>query len=280
MHKYAGLIVFVVAWAGNHALGQVPSFLGTHAGQVRDDNGLKMKLVWCPPRKFTMGSPNGERERNDAEDQVQVSLTKGFWLGQYEVTQRQWQRVMETTPWRGERSVEEGDNYPATWLSWDDAMKFCERLTEHERSFGRLTPGWRYTLPTEAQWEYACRAGTATSFSFGDDESKLTDYGWFDRNASQNDERYAHRVGTKKANPWGFFDMHGNVFEWCRDWYAEKLPGGTDPEGPAEGANRVDRSGGWEDAARHARSANRDKSPPAERNYDLGFRVALERVGK
>jgi len=280
MCKYAGFIVFAVALAGNLALGQAPSFVGTHAGQVRDDNGLKMKLVWCPPGKFTMGSPKGERERNVAEDQVQVSLTKGFWLGQHEVTQLKWQRVMDTAPWRGERFVQEGDNYPATYVSWEDAMKFCEKLTEHERSFGRLLPGWQYTLPTEAQWEYACRAGTTTPFSFGNDDSKLTDYGWFDRNASQNGERHAHMVGKKKTNPWGLFDMHGNVYEWCRDWYADKLPGGTDPEGPAEGANRVDRGGGWEDAAGHSRSANRDSSPSAERNYDLGFRVALERVGK
>jgi formylglycine-generating enzyme required for sulfatase activity len=138
MCKYAGLIVVAVALAGNLALGQVPSLVGTHAGQVRDDNGLKMKLVWCPPGQFTMGSPEDEKDRSDDENEVPVTLTKGFWLGREEVTQAEWHRLMQTTPWIGKKDVKEGDSYPATFVNWGEAMKFCKKLTEQEHGAGRL----------------------------------------------------------------------------------------------------------------------------------------------
>ncbi len=135
-------------------------FTGARAGQPRDDNGLQTTLVWIPPGKFKMGSPKNEKGRDDDnEAQVQVTLTKGFWLGQTEVTQSEWQRVMSTAPWRSgkdKKYVKEGDDYPAVYVSWDDAMKFCKTLTATDRVAGRLTLGWQYTLPTEAQWEYAC----------------------------------------------------------------------------------------------------------------------------
>ena len=204
-------------------------FEGTKAGQSRKSNGLNTPLVWIPPGDFTMGSPKDEKDRSDDENQVQVTLTKGFWLGQHEVTQAEWQRVMQTTPWSGNEDVKEGDDYPATFVSWDDAMKFCEKLTEQERSAGRLPSDWQYTLPTEAQWEYACRAGTKSRFSFGDDESDLGEYAWYGKNAGDIGEKYAHRVAQKKANPWGLYDMHGNVWEWCRDVYAYELPGRRRP---------------------------------------------------
>jgi formylglycine-generating enzyme required for sulfatase activity len=239
MCKYAGLIVFAVALAGNLALGQIPSFVGTKAGQVREDNGLKMKLVWCPPGQFTMGSPNDEKGHLLDETQVPVTLTNGFWLGEHEVTQAEWKHVMKTSPWSGTIYVKEGDDYPATYLTWDDAMKFCEKLTETERGARRLPRGWKYTLPTEAQWEYACRAGTKSRFSFGDDESNLGDYAWFAKNAWHAGEKYAHLVGQKKPNAFGFYDMHGNQRDWCRDWYGDKLVGGTDPQGPSAGSQRV-----------------------------------------
>jgi len=133
-------------------------------------------------------------------------------------------------------------------------------------------------LPTEAQWEYACRAGTATRFSFGDDESALADYGWFGGNVGG--EQYAHGVGQKRANPWGLYDMHGNVGEWCRDWYEATLSGGNDPERSVGGSSRVLRGGGWVGPARHCRSAIRGKRPPANRDPYLGFRVALNPSGK
>ncbi len=124
-----------------------PSFDGTKAGQVRDDNGLKMKLVWCPPGEFAMGSPKEEKRHFDDETQVHVTLTQGFWLGQHEVTQSEWRRVMQSAPWNGEDYVKEGDNYPATYVSWADAIGFCRKLSEQEHNAGRLPSGWDLRSP-------------------------------------------------------------------------------------------------------------------------------------
>src|SRR5438552_19114179 len=130
-----------------------------------------MKLVWCPPGEFTMGSPTTELDHKgnhpENENQVKVTLTRGFWLGKYEVTQQEWKRVMKTEPWIGKAHLKEGGKLPAARLSWDDSMSFCGKLTELDRKAGRLPDGWLYTLPTEAQWERARRAGTETKFSFG-----------------------------------------------------------------------------------------------------------------
>ena len=251
------------------------TFVGTRAGQTREDNSLKMKLVWIPPGKFTMGSPKDATYRFADERPLQVTLTRGFWLGQHEVTQAEWQRVMQTTPWSGNISVKEGDDYPATYVSSEDAMNFCEKLTEQEHSAGRLPSDWRFTLPTEAQWEYACRGESKTRYSFGDDESNLGDYAWFTKNANDAGEKYAHLVGQKKANPWRLSDMHGNVYEWCSDYYAEKRAGGTDPQGPSEGSNRAIRGGSWTSSAGYCRSALRYGLTPGNRSSDVGFRVAL-----
>jgi formylglycine-generating enzyme required for sulfatase activity len=170
--------------------------------------------------------------------------------------------------------VKEGDDYPATRVKWGDAMNFCQKLSEQECSAGRLPSDWKYTLPTEAQWEYACRAGTKSRFSFGDDESDLGEYAWFTANAGNAGEKSAHTVGQKKANPWGLNDMHGNVSEWCSDYYAKKLAGGTDPQGPSGGAGRVFRGGSWSFTASFCRSAFRFRGPRNLRYYSLGFRVA------
>jgi len=275
-------IACLVAMAGSIALGDeppaanaaAPKSTGTKAGQVRDDNGLKMKFVWCPAGTFTMGSPTDERDRQENEAQVQVTLTKGFWLGKYEVTQSEWQRVMRTAPWVGKEWSKDGGDCPATYVSWDEASKFCQKLTETERGAGRLPAGWRYTLPTEAQWEYACRAGVKSRFSFGDDKADLTEYAWFELNSWAAGEA-AHPVGQKRANRWGLHDMHGNVREWCRDVYALELPGGTDPEVAAGGAWRVYRGGSWRSVSGDCRSAERYRLAPGFRSTDLGFRVAL-----
>jgi formylglycine-generating enzyme required for sulfatase activity len=267
------------------------AFAGVKAGQVRDDNGLGMKLAWSPPLEFTMGSPASETGRGDDENQVHVTLTNGFWMGQHEVTQGQWQRVMRSVPWKAMKAalssgldyVKEGDAYPAIGVSWQDAMMFCEKLTQQERRTGRLSAGWQYTLPTEAQWESACRAGTKTRYSFGDDESQLNDYAWWGilfGNANAKREEYAHAVGVKKANPWGLCDMHGNVYEWCRDWYVKQLPGGTDPQGPSKGKGRVIRGGSWVDPSNFCRSADRSRGKPDYRSTDLGFRVVAVPTGK
>ena len=257
------------------------SILGERAGQVRDDNGLKMKLVRCPPGKFTMGSPKSESGRLNDEDQVEVTLTKGFWVGNYEITQAEWKQVMATEPWKGNDFTKEGDDFPATFVNWEDAMEFCRKLTLQERKGGRLAADWEYTLPTEAQWEYACRAGTSTRFSFGDDESKLSEFGWWGGmvgEGSAKSEQYPHRVGQKKPNPWGLHDMHGNLSEWCRDYYAEKLPGGRDPVVTKSASDRGSRGGGWGSDASTCRSASRDGGLPGDRDENFGFRVALSSV--
>ena len=208
----------------------------------------------------------------DDEAQVAVTLTKPFELGKYEVTQGQWKSVMGTEPWDGQDNVKADKDCPATYVSWDDATEFCETLTEIERKAGKLKADEEYRLPTEAQWEYACRAGTTTAFSFGDDESKLGEYGWFGGNTRGED--YAHKVGTKKPNPWGLHDMHGNVIEWCSDWFGEKLSRVVDPVGPRGGLNRVNRGGSFGGIPGECRSAFRFSNAPPNRGDDLGFRVA------
>jgi formylglycine-generating enzyme required for sulfatase activity len=226
-----------------------------------------------------MGSPTTEPGHRDDEGPLPVTLSNGFWLGKYEVTQREWQAVMNTTPWKGKTYVQEGSDYPATYVCWDDplgtddAVEFCSKFTDSERRSGRLPQTWKYDLPTEAQWEYACRAGKQTRFSFGDDETALGQYAWFDKNAWDIDEKYAHLVGQKRGNAWGLHDMHGNVWEWCRDLYQDKLPGGRDPEG-ASGSNRVYRGGSWGSGSVICRSANRYGHAPVNRLDSLGFRLA------
>jgi sulfatase modifying factor 1 len=278
-----GLLLSTVVLSPSPASSNQDPFEGKKTGQIRTDNGLKTPLVWIPPGEFTMGSPRYEEGHFADEDQVHVSLSRGFWLGQHELRQAEWQRMMLTTPWSGNMFVKEGNDYPASYVSWVDGMKFCERLTEQERATGRLPLGWKYTLPTEAQWEYACRGGTKSRFSFGDDPSKLTDCGWWggldDGNAKG--ETYAHAVGQKKANPFGLYDMHGNISEWCSDYYAKELVGGTDPQGPSAGSNRVYRGGCWASTARSCRSAQRDNGEtPSKRYYALGFRIAAVQSGK
>ena len=235
-------------------------------------NTIGMKLIQIPAGTFTMGSRSDEENRSGDNDegQVKVTLTKPFRLGKTEVTQGQWKKVMGTEPWAAEgldklrkvRDVRADKDCPATYVSWADARQFCDKLTELERKIGKLTDSEEYRLPTEAEWEYACRAGTETAYSFADDAKQLGDYGWF--------EAHPHKVGTKKPNPAGLFDMHGNVGEWCSDWYG-KLPGGADPVGPEGGSDRVYRGGG---SPSSSRSASRRYSDPTSRRDSLGFRVA------
>ena len=249
-------------------------------------NSIGMELIEIPAGKFTMGSPEDEKGHEDDEAQVSVTLTKPFSIGKTEVTQGQWKEVMGTEPWDGQKYVKADKDCPATNVSYFDAVDFCDTLTEVERKAGKLKADEEYRLPKEAEWEYACRAGTTTAFSFGD-ESKLNAHAWwggFDIEALKKGEvkagggnaareQYAHTVGTKKPNPWGFHDMHGNVAEWCSDWYGDSLAGGTDPVGPEEGSSRVFRGGGWWPDPGFCRSARRVNLPSDRRSF-LGFRVA------
>ncbi len=240
---------------------------------VEVENSIGMKLVLIPPGEYLCGSPDSDKDAYDNEKpQHRVRITKEFYLGMHEVTQGEWKAVMFTAPWLGEPYVKTGKDYPATYVSWDDAQEFCRKLSDKD--------GRTYRLPTEAEWEYAARGGTTTRFSFGDDEVKLSEYAWYGKNAYDVDERYAHQVGLKKANPFGLYDMHGNVYEWCSDWYDEKEyakhAGRTvqDPQGPQSGSSRVFRGGSWSDGPLSVRSAYRFRGAPVYRFSYLGFRVA------
>lgn len=244
------------------------------AGQVRDDNSLKLKLVYCPAGAFKMGSPLTEKGRDQNERQVSVKLTRGFWLGKFEITQAHWTAVMGTSPWRGDKETKSGVSYAACYVSWDDAITFCERFTAIEREAGRLGDDQQYALPTEAQWEYACRAGTTSPFSF---KGKYNDYLWYGGFGEGNavKEAYPHPVGTKKPNAWGLYDMHGNVNEWCRDFYQERLLGGTDPLLDLASDTRVLRGGGWFNGVLFCRSAARKSYESTHRCGNDGFRIAI-----
>jgi sulfatase modifying factor 1 len=238
-------------------------------------NGIGMTLNLIPAGTFMMGSPETEKNRGDDEYQHKVTISKAFYMQTTEITQGQWKALMGTKPWKGHdgnsNDVKEGANYPAVYISWNDAIAFCENLIAEE--------GRQYRLPTEAEWEYACRAGTETRWSFGDDEKVLGDYAWYDNNTRDYGQRYAHQVGLKKPNAFGLFDMHGNVWEHCRDYfgedYYEQSPE-KDPTGPASGSLRVVRSLGSVFDERQPRNALRDATDGSSRNINFGFRLVRE----
>jgi sulfatase modifying factor 1 len=245
---------------------------------------LGLEMLWVKPGTFMMGSPESEKGRSN-ETQHQVTLTDGFYLGKHEVTQAQWERVMGSNP-----SLFKGADRPVEEVSWDDAVEFCKKLTETERRAGRLPAGMAYQLPTEAQWEYACRAGARSAYSFGGVSGELyryanyadrnTDYDWSDKSHDDGFENTSP-VGTYPANPWGFHDMHGNVYEWCADWYGDYPSGAVrDPVGPADGSSRVDRGGSWIHTANLARCAYRYRTVPAYSITYLGFRLSLRPARK
>jgi eukaryotic-like serine/threonine-protein kinase len=227
-------------------------------------NSLGMQFRLIPAGKFLMGSPGNEKGRSSDELQHEVILTRPFYLGIYPVTQGEYERVMGRNP-----SHFKGDRHPVECVSWEDAMAYIERLNSihEEKSLGR-----RYRLPTESEWEYACRAGSTSAYCFGAEESRLGDYAWYGSNSGSE----THPVGKKKPNAWGLHDMHGNVWEWCSDWYGD-YPGVTvtDPTGPKDGLLRVHRGGGWSGGAAYCRSSCRSWYDPSSRFLSLGFRLAL-----
>ncbi len=235
-------------------------------GMNRTIADLKIELIWIKPGAFTLGSPPDEPGRNRAEGpQTIVTLTKGFWLGKTPVTQAQYEAFTGKNPSAFKTA---GSEAPVETVSWLDAMKFCEDLNVRERTAGRLPEGYEYSLPTEAQWEYACRAGTKELSFFGN----VAETSWFDANSGGK----THPVAQLKPNPWGLFDMTGNVLQWCYDWYGD-YPGGSvmDPTGPDSGYYRMARGGSWRMSSSVCRSAARAGGSPARLDYTLGFRLAL-----
>jgi formylglycine-generating enzyme required for sulfatase activity/protocatechuate 3,4-dioxygenase beta subunit len=235
-------------------------------------NSIGMKLVLIPKGTFMMGSPESEEghQRNN-ETQHEVTISKDFYLGVHEVTQAQYEKVIGKNPSHFQGAVVSNENadIPVENVSWDDAVEFCKKLSDlpEEKKVGRV-----YRLPTEAEWEYACRAGSKTAYSFDDEEGLLPEYGWFDRNSSDR----THTVGLLEPNRWGLYDMHGNVWEWCSDWYGYYPKGAvSDPTGTKEGSDRVGRGGGWASDAAICRTAFRRAIDPTQLVNDIGFRVAL-----
>ena len=231
-------------------------------------NSIGMKLVYIPAGEFMMGSPSPHHSRDSDEGpQHKVKISKGFWMGVTEVTQSQYRAVMGTNP-----SNFKGDNNPVEMVTWNKATEFCKKLSQKD--------GKTYRLPTEAQWEYACRADTTTPFNTGQTIST-------DQANYNNDYVYATgskgvyrkkttEVGSFSANAFGLYDMHGNVWEWCSDWYGEDYysnSSSVDPEGPSTGEKRVLRGGGWKNGPRYCRSANRLRRSPVSSYYDFGFRI-------
>ncbi len=298
---------------------------------------LAMKLVWIEPGSFTMGTPADEQARRENESpQTKVTLSRGFWLAELEVTHGQWKKLMGTTvvdqarltqrddtlfliggrrmiPLRDYFSLAKDgdtmqlvgntdDDIAMIWVSWDDAMAFCAKLNAQAKAAGTLPAGYEYRLPTEAEWEYACRAGTTTATSAGpmvikaDQTADVLDaIAWYAGNGKNGYKGHAidtgtwatvkeagagksgpRPVGTKAPNPWGLYDMHGNVAEWCMDWDGP-LPGGnvTDWQGPSTGRAKIRRGGGWSTFAANARSGYRNAHETNFHWINLGFRVAL-----
>jgi formylglycine-generating enzyme required for sulfatase activity len=260
------------------------AFDGARAGEERDVAGVR--LCWCPAGRFLMGSPADEPERRANEEQVEVTISHGFWAAKFETTQGDWRRVVGALPGPCTAELPEGDLLPVGNVNFAEAEDYCRRLTERARAAAELPEDWEFRLPTEAQWEYACRAGTTTATAFGASLSsaQANFMGKPYNGAPPGPSRgRAAPVGSYAANAWGLHDMHGNTFEWCRDWAHARLPGGVDPDlhdaretaelGKDGSASRARRGGCWADDGWPCRSAFRLRFEP-ERRYDhIGFRV-------
>jgi len=272
-----------------HPAAQVAAGVGgSRPGEERTLCG--MRVCWCPAGSFTIGSPPGEPERRPGETQVEVTISRGFWMAKFEATQGDWKRVCGALPGPLTAELPAGDDFPVGNVNFAEAEAFCAQLSELGHRAGELAAEWEFRLPTEAQWEYACRAGTTSATSFGDSLSS-TQANFrgkpYNGGAPGPSLGRAARVGSYPPNAWGLWDMHGNIYEWCRDWYHAHMPGGTDPDlhdahstaTPSENGDysRVRRGGCWADDGWALRTAFRLRFEP-ERRYDhIGFRVALVR---
>ena len=227
--------------------------------------------VWIEPGRFVMGSPESEPGRDtDEGPQHEVAIGRGFYLGKYTITCGQWEEVMGTTPWLGRGSIPSSPTLPAGFISWNDVQDFASRLNE--------AGGARYRLPFEAEWEYACRAGTTTVWSFGEDRHALGDHAWYVDSDAAEEDQSGQEVGRKLPNPWGLHDMHGNVWEWCQDVYSDGYYADSpavDPPGPqaVTGSTRVVRGGYFRYFPRHSRSAARNTRWPDDRQRTVGARL-------
>ena len=239
------------------------------------ENLIGMKLVYIPAGVFTMGSDGDEWGHKNDETRVRVQITAPFLLGQSEVTQEQWQAVMKTSPWLGQPGTSSNANHAANYIPHRAATSFCEALTRLEQRRQRLPSNTAYSLPTEAQWEYVCRAGSPSAFSYGDDESQLVAFGWHRNNTALQNAGYPHEICRMPANAFGVHDMHGNVAEWCLDWYAPALAGGNDPTGPGASGARVFRGGSWMSDPTQCRAAARSSMDPSQGGMGNGFRIAV-----
>ena len=230
---------------------------------------IEVSFVWCPSGDFQMGSPKEESGRNEANElQVHVELTKGLWISTYECRQKEWMAVTGENP-----SEVKGDDLPVTHVGWNDAMAFSAKLN----SSSLLPAGYKFSLPSEAQWEYACRAGTKSALYNGKELSGLTsctnldEIAWYRLNSGEK----LHPVGEKRSNRWGAYDMLGNVWEWCMDSYEDKLLGGKDPLNRSDGEKKVTRGGAWWAHSKRSRSADRGGSDADYRFGAVGFRLAI-----
>jgi formylglycine-generating enzyme required for sulfatase activity len=293
-----GLVIVMAGFASCYQVKPLPSgatlatpssFDGTKSGDARAIMGVQLR--WCPAGVFVMGSPRSERERRPGENQVQVMISKGFWIAGYETTQAEWKTVMGTLPGELTAELPEGDKLPVGNVNFAEAEEFCRKLTDLAHIAGVLPEEWEFRLPTEAQWEYAARAGTTTATAFGD---SFTSYQANFKGQSYNTPvqgpalGHATAVGSYAPNGWGIYDMHGNIWEWTRDWYHLRLPGGADPDlhdamstatkSESGTISRSRRGGGWTDEGWALRSAFRLRFEPDRRFDHIGFRVVAVRL--
>jgi formylglycine-generating enzyme required for sulfatase activity len=217
--------------------------------------GVKINMIWVEPGTFLMGSPESELERiPEREKQHEVTITKGFWLAETEFTQAQWEKIMKSNP-----SQKNGANLPVESVSYNDVLALLSKINNR---------GITFRLPTEAEWEYACRAGTDGPY---DDDREMTTW------HSGNSGKEPHQVATKRPNRWGFYDMHGNILEWCSDWLQEDNSNDkVDPKGPESGIYKVQRGGQFTGRTKHTRAADRQRGLPEDRDFYVGFRLARD----